>query len=367
MLRKSTLLICITVLVYACSTSTEIPGAPTDSFNRKGLLEHVAEAIIIPSIGNFNTELITLKSKVLAFNATPNSLTLEDLRTSWFIAYKAWQHVEMFNVGKANELAFVNYFNVYPTTVADIEANVIAGAYDLEHPNNHDAQGFPALDYLIYGLATTDAEIIEKYTTDSNAANYKKYLLDVITKMESIIALIVNDWNGSYKNEFINNSGNTTTSSLKQLVNDYVFYIEKGLRAKKIGIPAGNFSDTALPEKVEGFYKQTASKELALEALRAVNNMFGGNAFSSSTSGLSFKAYLEALDKGDLATMIENQFHVAEAQVLSLDHNFYTQINTNNSEMTKAYDELQKIVVLLKVDMLQTFNIGIDYVDADGD
>ena len=35
--------------------------------------------------------------------------------------------------------------------------------------------------------------------------------------------------------------------------------------------------------------------------------------------------------------------------------------------MTKSYDELQKAVVLLKVDMLQAFSINIDYVDADGD
>ena len=35
--------------------------------------------------------------------------------------------------------------------------------------------------------------------------------------------------------------------------------------------------------------------------------------------------------------------------------------------MTKAYDELQKVVVLLKVSMLQAFNVNVDYVDADGD
>ena len=35
--------------------------------------------------------------------------------------------------------------------------------------------------------------------------------------------------------------------------------------------------------------------------------------------------------------------------------------------MTRAYDELQKAVVLLKVDMLQAFSVNIDYVDADGD
>ena len=35
--------------------------------------------------------------------------------------------------------------------------------------------------------------------------------------------------------------------------------------------------------------------------------------------------------------------------------------------MLEAYDELQRAVVLLKVDMIQAMNISIDYVDADGD
>lgn len=35
--------------------------------------------------------------------------------------------------------------------------------------------------------------------------------------------------------------------------------------------------------------------------------------------------------------------------------------------MTQAYDALQMAVVYLKVDMVQAFNISVDYVDADGD
>jgi hypothetical protein len=35
--------------------------------------------------------------------------------------------------------------------------------------------------------------------------------------------------------------------------------------------------------------------------------------------------------------------------------------------MLLTYDELQKNVVLMKVDMLQAMNVSVDYVDADGD
>jgi hypothetical protein len=35
--------------------------------------------------------------------------------------------------------------------------------------------------------------------------------------------------------------------------------------------------------------------------------------------------------------------------------------------MLSTYDAIQKIVVMLKVDMLQKLNISVDYADADGD
>ena len=43
------------------------------------------------------------------------------------------------------------------------------------------------------------------------------------------------------------------------------------------------------------------------------------------------------------------------------------QINVENIKINNSYDALKTVVVLLKVDMLQAFNISVDYVDADGD
>ena len=35
--------------------------------------------------------------------------------------------------------------------------------------------------------------------------------------------------------------------------------------------------------------------------------------------------------------------------------------------MLQTYDMIQENVVLMKVDMLQLFDIKVDYIDADGD
>ena len=68
------------------------------------------------------------------------------------------------------------------------------------------------------------------------------------------------------------------------LINDYIYYYEKGLRANKIGIPAGRFSSTPLPDRVEAYYGRVYSRALAIEAANAVDNFFNGRSFSSQMS-----------------------------------------------------------------------------------
>jgi len=261
--------------------------------------------------------------------------------------------------------------NIYPLTVADVENNISNGTYDLDSANNHDAQGFPALDYLLYGVADTDTAILAKYTTDANAVGYKNYITDVLNQMSSLTAQVVTDW-ASYRNEFVTGVSNTATSPGNKLVNDYIYYYEKVIRTNKFGIPGGSFSgndgnNTPLPEKVEGFYSRIYSKELALEALNGAINFFEGKHYNATTKGLSFNDYLLELDRADLSTQIINQAAVAKTQINSLNANFYEQIMTDKTQVTLSYDALQEVVRSLKSDMLSAFNINVDYIDADGD
>lgn len=369
MLKKVSILLLFVVIIYACSTddSDENPGSIVDNFDRSSMLTFAADEIITPSYEDFASKMSALKTAGQTFTNSPNQNTLDAFRTSWYTAYKTWQSVEMFNIGKAEELQYSYYMNVYPLTVSDVENNITNGTYDLSNVNNQDAQGFPALDYLLYGLSDNDTDILAKYTTDANSAGYSSYVTDILNRMDSLTQEVLNDWNGSYRNTFVNSSGNTATSSLNKLVNDFIFYYEKGLRANKVGIPAGVFSANPYPEKVEAFYKKDISKELVLDALTAVENFFNGKKYNGTSIGHSFSSYLVYLERNDINESIKNQLNTARSEINSLNNNFSEQINTDNSKMTMAYDELQKVVVYIKTDMLQAFSVNVDYVDADGD
>ncbi|TXD84250.1 imelysin family protein [Subsaximicrobium wynnwilliamsii] len=372
MIRKSLLAFFTLSLLLGCSSSDEgDSGSQNDGFDRQVMLSNWADNIIIPAYQDLNADLMDLSAQKEAFVNSPNQANLETLRASWLSAYKTWQYLEMFTSGKAEETNYVFQMNVYPTNVDDIEANIASGNYDLSNPNNNDAVGFPALDYLLFGLAETDAQILNAYTSNTKAEANKTYLSDVVNQMQSLTATVLNDWTGTYRDAFVNSTGNTATSATNKMTNDFIFYYEKGLRANKIGIPAGVFSAAPLSSKVEAFYNEEISKTLALEGLNAVQDFFNGKAYNSNATSGSFKAYLEYLNTinngEDVSALINSQFNAARTKIESLDNNFVQQVETDNTQMTEAFDALQKVVVLLKIDMVQAMSIRLDYADSDGD
>ena len=370
---SSLLLFFALVSLAACSSdsSDEEGQNETDQFDRGAMLINWADNIIIPSYEAFNTEAQSLNVAAEAFVASPDASTLAELRTEWESAYLSFQNVEMFDIGKAEEVRYSYRLNTYPTNTAEITTAVESGSYDLALPSLVDAQGFPALDYLLFGLAETDAELLAFYTTDANAANYKQFLSDMTASIEDLTSVVLDDWKNSFRGSFVSNTSSSASGSVDKLANDYIFYYEKLLRAGKVGIPAGVFSNEVLPEKVEAYYKEDLSKALLLEALNAAQNFFNGKAYVNSATGASFKSYLDYLNTikngTDLSSLINNQFDAALTQANTLNTSFVVQISTNNDALLETYNELQRNTILMKIDMLQALDISVDYVDADGD
>ena len=150
------------------------------TYDRSSFLINIADNIIIPSNNQFKTDLIELQEASNTFEEETNDSNLNTLREKWIASYKSWQHIEMFNIGRAEEIYFNSKMNIYPVNIDRLENNVSTGNYDLDNANNFSSQGFPALDYLLYGIGLSDSEIIEKFNSGSG---YKTYLKDIILKM----------------------------------------------------------------------------------------------------------------------------------------------------------------------------------------
>ena len=360
------------ILLTACSSGESDNNTTADSFDRTALLTNWADNIIVPSYTNYQAKVDLLVANTVSFNANPSVTSLQTLRTSWIDAYKSYQKVTLFYLGKAMDINLKEATNTYPTDAVGIENNVVSQTYDLNLFSQFTKQGFPAIDYLINGLGTTDASIVAFYTTNSNAPKYKQYLLDITNKLKSNIDLVVTDWNSGYKTTFIASNGNAVSSSVNKMTNLFVKNLEKDIRTGKLGIPAGLFSSgTLFPNKVEAYYKNDISKELLNASLQAQQDFFNGKYANSSTTGPGLKSYLEYLNAvrngQNLSTIINTQFAAINSYNATLNSSFSQQITTDNTKMIAAFDVLQQAVIYTKLDMMQALSISIDYVDGDGD
>jgi len=371
MYKKLVLVFFVSLLLVRCGGSDDDSSNNGEvkpvAYDRGKMLVHWADKIIIPAHNAFKLTLTDLDTSTKTFVASPDQSNLDDLRSKWLLSYKSWQHIEMFDIGKSEEIYFKSKMNVYPIDKTWLDNNIEKGTYDLENANNYSSQGFPAIDYMLYGIGADDTAILNKYNANNSFTNY---LTDLVNKMVSTTDLVINDWT-NYRATFVGSTDNTASSSVNKLTNDFIYYYEKGLRANKVGIPAGVFSGAPLKGNVEAFYKKDVSKDLLLEAMDASIKFFNGTSYDGVSSGPSLKSYLTHLNstKGGatLSSLVATKLETAKSQINSLSNDFVIQIETDNNKMLTAYDAIQAVVVLLKVDMLQAFNINVDYTDADGD
>jgi len=361
------------IFLFSCSEDNSTP-ASSDNYDRKELLSNLVNNIIIPAHQNFNNELQLFESAVNSFNDDRSISNLEMIQDQFIVAYRAWQYIEMFNIGYAEEIYYASKMNIYPANTTRILENINSDNVDLDgNSNQFSAQGFPAIDYLLFGVAENNIQILDIYSIDNNSTF--TYLNLLVSKMIENTDAVIDYWETN-RQDFINSTGNTSSSSLNMLANDFVYYYEKGLRANKIGIPAGVWSGE-IPQNVEAYYKSDISKILAIEGLQACINFFKGIHFGESQingEGLyDYLAYLDDTNYSDSSMFIGLQDDILDSfdnsmiKLEQLNNNFALQIETDNIKMLEAYDSIQQGVVRLKTNMLSILGISVDYYDADGD
>lgn len=366
----------VAVIALACSGKDDEPSTSDNTKDRHEILIHWVDDIIVPSYDDFQEAFDNLAEETESFTTSPSEQTLIELRQSWVDAYKSWQEVELFEFGPADKYTLRSFFNIYPTDVSGIIDNMNDPNVNLDLSASFAQQGFPALDYLINGVADDDAGIVAAYTSDGAAEKRIAYLERIVARMQTLLSKVISEWNGPYRDTFVNKTGLDIGSSTGLVVNAYVLHYERYIRSGKIGIPSGTAIGTTggpFPERVEAYYKQDISRDLATIAHQAASDFFNGKDAATGDEGPSFKSYLDALGAKDAGTnkllsdIINEQFQVIGAELGELSPNLYEQIQTQNDEMQETYSAMQKLVRLLKVDMTSAMSVTITYTDNDGD
>ncbi len=365
----------LTVVLWSCGGNGNEPSPEDNGKDRQVILTHWADNVIIPAYANFKVKFDAMKVKADAFTSIPDNITLTEFRSTWVEAYVEWQKVEVFEFGPADQFTLRNFFNIYPTDVTGITSNISDPSVNLDLPASYARQGFPALDYLINGVGSDDAQIISFYTSGADAAKRIAYVTRITDRMNTLLSNVISGWS-TYRDTFVSKTGLDIGSSFGNVVNAYVLYYERYIRSGKIGIPSGSTiatGGTVNPDKVEAYYKKEISLALAKNAHTAAMDFFNGKNVNTGSDGPSFKSYLDALDAKDATTgtmlsqIINDQFAVINGHLNSLSTNLSQQVQSNNQPVVDTYTAMQKLVRIIKVDMTSAMSVTITYTDNDGD
>ena len=329
-------------------------------FDRTLILKNQAENLIIPAYEAFQNHITALNNSFAALKQSPGINTLTAAQNAWKNAKLAWKICEVYNFGPGTELGLETAFDRWPANNRGIEAAIAnyqpAGTYLTTLGSN--LKGLPALEYLLYH---DSPENTVKALKNVNRLNY---LVDLGRQLAADIAKLSRAW-ADYQVKFSTDVGNKSSSGTTLLANKMVFVLEIILK-NKLKEPAGiGVAKQAAIDKVECPYAQI-SAEAIRQNLVTLQNTFNGD------SGQGFDDYLDALnikhvDKTSLSKTINKQF---ETTIKKVDH-FAGSLRkeiVNQPKAVKALaDEVQKLIILVKVDMISQLGILTIFSDNDGD
>jgi len=348
----------IAVMLFACSKDkggTNKPAA-SDAFKQRMLLNY-CDTLFIPGYGEFNSEVTALDAVVTDFLNDPVQSKLDALRTPFKNTYLAFQNISMPYFGPASALLLNSTVNSFPSKIAEIEGFIITGpgSYNFNQPLVSDSiQGLPALDYLLFSTNT-----LQKFQ-ESNSANRKQYVKDIMAKIKTLAAGNLTQWNGNYRTAFTSNLQTNVGSPIGYVVNQLAYEMD-AMKGPRIGWPFGKRSNgIVFADKCEAYYSGL-SGELAVANLTALKKYFtGGN-------GTGIDDYLAEINRAELKNTVLSQFDVAINAVAAVPAPLSASFSNNAPAVENAYREVQKLLTYLKTDVASATAVQITYMDNDGD
>jgi len=351
---------------FACDSNS---GNPANNFDRQAMLRNYADNLIKPAYSDLQTQANALLTAVGNFNSDPNNVTLGALQTAWGGAYVAWQYANAYNFGPAGEeglkKGLIEEIGTFPVSESKIENAIAAGTWNLED-FNRDARGFLTIEYLIFGKNQPFDEIIAAFTLDPER---RDYLTALAENLRDRVGEVVTEWNGTYRDAFVQNDGTDVGSSTAQLYNEFVRSYES-IKNFKLGLPLGKRpgQTQAEPQLVEAYYSGTSLATLKIH-FTAIENIWYGRA-KNGQDGIGFREYLESVTGGnDLIASTETQLAALKAALdaVPTSPSLSEQIAGDHSKLEALYVEFSKMTRFFKSDMSSLLGIAITFSSGDGD
>ncbi len=300
-------------------------GGVGDSFDRQALLANLATNLVVPTYQDFLAKAQALKTAADTYKADPAiPASLTAVQDAWLEANAVWQTAELLQFGPAGDATDIvggqtlrDFIYSWPThNPCIIDQELVAQTYDdvnffaVKAVNVH---GLDALEYLLFNTGPDNAcspPIGTDWTNlaaeiPQRRADYAAVLADhVLAQAQTLL----NAWLPGATNFAVKFSTASTSgvyASAHAAVNDVfaaMFYLDKMVKDKKLGEPAGIIPLVPAgpkPYLVEAGYAGVSKENLRLN-LKTFEIMFLGNA-PGDPAGIGFDDFLTARGGAALA------------------------------------------------------------------
>ena len=343
------------LLIVGCNDDNDPSGTNSSSEDFVELLNNQAD-IVINAMVRYQSAMDNLgaATESLGEEALPADVIV--FEQAYSQAYLAYQAAAVHNYFATANSGLVEATNLYPIDITLLEELIANESYNFNNTAQRRANGFPALDYMIYNEGGLRFYL---QTTENSLA----FLTALVNSMSERADDLVEDWTGSLREDFINNGGTALGSSISEQLNKSLIYVEDHIRENKVGIPIGLLgpNDSPIPvdgTKIEAYYQSLhdGNSEFALRLLStSINEMqsiylgFGLDV----TQRQGYDDLLLARDQSGIHEDIVAQFTTINSAIISRE---------NIIGDDELYQAIQGLITLYKSDLFPVFNVQ----DADG-
>lgn len=343
-------------------TEPEVPEEPgdgnddDDDVTLEDVLVNQIDSIVISTVENYAVETGDFLAAAETFGAEINDENLTALRTAYQQSYLAYQAAAVHNYFANVNQGLVDASNLFPIDIELLMEFINTEAYNFNTSSQQRANGYPALDYLLYG----PEDIVAFFQEDELRI---AFLVELITSIDTRAQALVDQWTGSLRDNFVGNTGTALGSSVSEQLNEITVYYEEHVRENKVGIAIGRLgpNDTPIdpsPTHIEGYYQslvdgnQAFTFQLLRAAVEEVEDFYLGTE-PAGGDGPSYDDLLIAAEQAGIDEDIKAQF----TEIYGL-----IDARTTITGDDTLYESIQQIVTLFKSDVFPVLNVQ----DADG-
>ncbi len=388
--RMQGLIVPLLIFVLLAQSCKKDSTSTTDSFSnldRKSILSSIATNVVIPETKAFESSAKSLQTESDSFQSHPTLAGLLSLKSKWKIALLSWRMIEFLELGPMENatsgiIADIDYGYTRPSDLSSLPASndieTLLSRSALVSSSTLDSfgakvKGFSAIEYLLFSLTSSDQQVLSSYITGNSAKVRLSYLQALCNQLADRAAIISSGWDpakGNYTSTFVKADGRDINSSFGKLINALVKENEI-LKNERTSRSLGKLnSGIHQPEAIENRIS-AASWESVQASIQGMKNIFEGN-ISGMPASPGIDDLLNELNSQfeggqKLSEVTEGQFNLTIAKTQGQSVSMYESAKSNPALIENLYNELKKLLVLIKVDMTSNVGVLLTYTDNDGD